>query len=171
MEILSDKFLCCHRIGIVCGVSSVDDATHLNLVFVESAKMQVCNSCTTYGTPVTIKQQSSTTPATPIQKIEPYSGKDIFKGMNQELIDDYGTLMREARQRQSLSREELGARISEKTNTIAKIENQELRPSDKKARILEKNLGISLYLTVEPAVVKKRQVQGITIGDLLKDDD
>ena len=150
----------------LCGT----DTTYLNLVFVEGAKMQVCNSCTTYGTPVTIKQQSST-PATPVQKIEPYSGKDIFKGMNQELIDDYGTRIREARQRQSLSREELGARISEKTNTIAKIENQELRPSDKKARILEKILGISLYLTVEPAVVKKRQVQGITIGDLLKDDD
>jgi len=150
----------------LCG----NDATHLNLVFVEGAKMHVCSSCAAYGTPVAIKQQSIV-PATPIQKIEPYSGKDIFIGMNQELIDDYGTRIREARQRQSLSREELGARISEKTTTIAKIENQELRPSDKKARMLEKILGISLYLTVEPAVVKKRQVQGITIGDLLKDDD
>lgn len=132
--------------------------------------MQVCSTCTAYGTPIT-KNQQSTTPVTPTPKIEPYSGKDIFKGMDQELVDDYGTRIREARQRHALSREELGARISEKTTTIAKIENQELRPSDKKAHHLEKILGISLFLNVEPAVVKKRQVRGITIGDLLKDDD
>lgn len=132
--------------------------------------MQVCPACTPYGTPITEKRRAPARTVTP-QKIEPYSGKDVFKDMDKELVDDYGEHIREARERQGMSREELGARIGEKTTAIAKIENQELRPSDQKARQLEKTLHITLFQSVEPATVKRRQVRGLTIGDLLKKND
>ena len=91
--------------------------------------------------------------------------------MDKELVSDYGVRIKKARQHQNLSREELGARIGEKTSTIAKIENQELRPLDKKVRYIEKILGIVLFQNVESAVVKKREVRGLTIGDLLKNNE
>jgi len=150
----------------LCG----NDVGYLKPVLIEGTEMQVCPACASYGTPVTKKKRGAARTMTP-PKIEPYSGKDVFKDMDKELVDNYGARIREARERQGMSREELGARIGEKTTAVAKMENQELRPSDKKARQLEKTLHITLFQSVEPATVKKRQVRGLTIGDLLKNND
>ena len=86
-------------------------------------------------------------------------------------MPDWGTKIMKAREQKGLSRQQLGAMIGEKTNTVAKIENQELRPSDEKAKKIEKVLGIVLFQDVKPAIIKKKKVRGLTIGDLLKKDE
>ena len=69
-----------------------------------------------------------------------------------------------------MTREELGAKVGEKTTTIAKIENEELRPPDETVKKLEKVLEISLFCEVENAVVKHKKARTLTLGDLLKNE-
>ena len=132
--------------------------------------MQVCGSCAVYGTPVEEKRRV-TPAATTTRRVEPYSGKDVFAGMDTELIEGWGKKIMQARQRQDMTRERLGSLIEEKTSTVAKIENEELRPSDETAKRIERALVISLFEKVSKGITQKTEVRGLTIGDLLKQDE
>jgi len=141
----------------------------LQRVIIEGTEMMVCSSCAAYGKPVSVPKRK-TPISIPSSKREYYS-KDIFDKMDKELVPGWGMKIKNAREKKGLSRQQLGAMIGEKTNAVAKMENQELRPSDEKAKKIEKVLGIVLFQDVKPAIVKKRVVKGLTIGDLLKKDD
>ncbi len=141
----------------------------LQKVIIEGTEMMVCSTCAAYGKPVPVTQKKK--PLTiPSSKTE-YYGRDIFEKMDKELVPDWGARIKKAREGKGLSRQELGATVGEKTTTIAKIENQELRPSDEKAKKFEKVLGITLFQEVKQAVLKKRNARKLTIGDLLNKDE
>jgi len=127
---------------------------HLQRVMIEGVEMMVCGTCSAYAPPRT-----------------EYYGRDIFEKMNKEIVPDWGERIRKARESRGLSRQELGAMVGEKTTTIAKIENHELRPPDEKAKKIEKVLGITLFQEVKQAVLKKKDAKKLTIGDLLKKDE
>jgi putative transcription factor len=137
---------------------------------IEGSEMQVCDACAGYGTPVEEKKRAAPVTAK-TRRVEPYSGKDPFADMDTELIDNWGKQVMQARQQQDMSREQLGSLIEEKTTTVAKIENEELRPSDETAKRIERALGISLFEKVSKGVTQKKDVRGLTIGDLLKQDE
>lgn len=95
--------------------------------------------------------------------------KDIYKKMEKELISNYNEEIKTARKKKGLSREDLGFKIGERTVTISKIENGDLRPSDKTIAKLEKELGITLLeevKTVTPGHAKTGS--GMTLGDFIK---
>jgi len=146
------------------------ETPHPQRVMIEGSEMQVCGSCAGYGTPVEEKKQASPVTAK-TRRVEPYSGKDVFAGMDTELIEGWGKKIMQARQQQDMTREQLGALIEEKTSTVSKIENEELRPSDEAAKRIERALGISLFEKVSKGVTQKTEVRGLTIGDLLKQDE
>jgi putative transcription factor len=76
--------------------------------------------------------------------------KDIYSGMaSVELVDDYGTLIREAREAKGMDRKQFAASLSEKELTISKIESNNLVPDDKIIKKIEKALGIKLTETVQ----------------------
>ena len=141
----------------------------LQKVIIEGTEMMVCSTCAVYGKPVPVTQKKK--PLTISSSKTEYYGRDIFEKMDKELVPDWGARIKKAREGKGLSRQELGATVGEKTTTIAKIENQELRPSDEKAKKIEKVLGITLFQEVKQAVLKKRSMRKLTIGDLLNKDE
>jgi uncharacterized protein (TIGR00270 family) len=90
--------------------------------------------------------------------------------MYKELISNWSESIKNARIKKELSREELGFRICERTMTIAKIENGDLRPSDKIAEKIEKELSISLFEKVKEISTKisSTHSSGLTLGDFIK---
>ena len=89
--------------------------------------------------------------------------------MEKELITNYNEVIKEARKKKGLTREDLGFKIGERTVTIAKIENGDLRPSDKTIVKLEKELEITLLEEVK--TIKPGHAQtgsGMTLGDFIR---
>jgi len=139
----------------------------LKRALVEGVEMMVCQECSKYG--VILPEKRTTSPPKPKKKPLPYS-KDVFEEMKQELVPDWGRKIKEARERAGMSREEMGAKVGEKTNTIAKIENEELRPPDATVKKIEKLLQIKLFQEVGGKVIKKGEAKPLTLGDLIKNE-
>jgi putative transcription factor len=92
--------------------------------------------------------------------------------MEKELVSNWNHLIESARKKKGLTREGLGFRIGERTVTIAKLENGDLRPSDQMIAKLEKELGIALLEEIkeEPTVQQTRSQTKYTLGDFIKPD-
>ncbi len=140
---------------------------------VDGVKMILCPSCIRYAqeiqsssvdTPLFVKQRL-------IRRIRRRTEKDIYDEMKKELVPNWFEVIRKAREKKGLTREELGFKVGEKTNTIAKIEKGELRPSDEVAHKLEKLLSITLFEEIEDVTIPRGEettVQGFTLGDFIK---
>jgi len=138
---------------------------------VDGVKMMLCPGCMRHGKVVQ-------TPAAPPSGQKPVLGrikkpkvKDVYKDMDKELISNWNGIIKNAREKKGLSREELGFRIGERTVTISKIENGELRPSDKIVGKLEKELEIKLLEEVAsaPSYAMGSGSSGrMTLGDFIK---
>ena len=85
----------------------------------------------------------------------------------EELVDDYGAVIREARARLGIPLNVLAEIISEKMSTLLRVENGKMQPNVKLTRRLEKELGIKL--TEKPSGEGKPKQLGrsepITLGD------
>jgi len=92
--------------------------------------------------------------------------------MVKELVTNWNHLIEAARKKKGMTREQLGFKIGERTVTIAKIENGDLRPSDQMIAKLEKELGISLLEEVKeaPTTQQTRTPTKFTLGDFIKTD-
>ena len=138
---------------------------------VDGVRMMLCPGCLRHGQEI---KSSSVAPAgvkKPIlERIKRPQVKDVYKDMDKELISDWNILIKDARKKKGLSREELGFKIGERTVTIAKIENGDLRPSDKIAEKIEKELSISLFEKVKEITSKITNIRsnGLTLGDFIK---
>ncbi len=138
---------------------------------VDSVSMMLCPDCLKqHGK--SVKEPASSPQGVPIlSRIKRPKTKDVYEGMNKELVSGWNNIIKNARQKKSLSREELGFRIGERTVTIAKIENGDLRPSDKVVGKLEKELGITLIedvKNVSNVSLGSHQDRGLTLGDFIK---
>jgi putative transcription factor len=88
-----------------------------------------------------------------------------------ELVDNFGSQIRQAREKMGLSHEDLGRKISEKVSVLKKIESEKMTPTHQLAERLEHTLRIKLYVPLtEPKIpsgsmpLKHREV---TLGDLI----
>lgn len=142
---------------------------------VDGVKMMLCPGCMQHGTGIEIKPEASTSANKPIlERIRRPKEKDVYKGMDRELISNWSSLIKNAREKKGISREELGFKIGERTVTISKIENGDLRPSDKVAEKLEKELGIVLFEEVKEVSAGlggSQSGRGLTLGDFIKRED
>ncbi len=90
--------------------------------------------------------------------------------MGLDVVADYGAAIKKARQKKSLTVEELAKRIFEKASTLHRVESQALAPSDGLIQKLEKELGINLKEQIPSGPEKKGEKQGserkFTIADL-----
>jgi putative transcription factor len=141
---------------------------------VDGVEMILCPSCMKHGKGITHPggttgriQQSL------IRRQRRIRQKDVYEKMDKEIIDEWGTVIKEAREKKGLTREQLGFSIGERTVTISKIENDELRPSDKVAKKLEKALDINLFEEVKKVTPSKSistHGSGLTLGDFFKEE-
>jgi len=73
----------------------------------------------------------------------------MFDQMNYELIDDYGKVIRRAREASGMSHEDLALKIKEKASLLKKIEREAIVPEDKVREKLERTLRITLTEELE----------------------
>ena len=150
----------------LCGKESNECKT----ATVDNVRMMLCFSCLRHGTNILATKSVSVNKPI-LNNLKRQRAKDVYKDMDKDLVNDWYVLIKNARKKKGLTREELGFNIGERTVTIAKIENGDLRPSDKLIEKLEKNLDIKLIeelkeLTHLSSVSKSSS--GLTLGDFVK---
>lgn len=124
-------------------------------VIVEGSRLNVCPNCARFGEDYRATNSGSAPVSQSViearlQKREKrMQSKDIYSGATVELIDDYGTVIREAREAKGMDRKEFAASLSERELTISKIESNSLVPDDKIIKKIEKALGIKLTEAVQ----------------------
>jgi len=136
---------------------------------IDGVKMMLCPECIKHGEGVKdVAKTSSSIKSVVFRRIKKSSPRDVYKGMEKELVPDWSDVIKKARKKKGLSREELGFKIEERTVTISKVENGNLRPSDKIVAKLEKELGISLLEQVKEITTPHHSSKGMTLGDFIK---
>ena len=125
------------------------EAKELKRVWFEGAVILACSGCVSkYGLREAKVPPSVLRPTGEPKKTVPRRtfGVKVKRPFEEELVlvDDYGRLVREARERMGLTQEELAKKLGEKVSVIKKIETNKLIPTDRLVRDLERLLGISL---------------------------
>ncbi len=149
-------------------------------VIIEEAKMIVCEECSRLGSPYlepanklskssyTPVKEAKTFPRTiPLTKKEPTSLHEEL-----ELKENFGTLIREAREKLGLSHEDIGRKIGEKVSLLKKVENEKMLPDEKVAAKLEHILRIKLLVPAKenrlPVSVSHSPSTAVTLGEIAR---
>ncbi|MCI6774690.1 MAG: multiprotein bridging factor aMBF1 [Methanobrevibacter boviskoreani] len=143
---------------------------------IDGATMDVCKECSKFG-----KVQKVPRRPKYVQKNKKSGKNNSNNNKNNysrrpeeptdELIENYGKVVRQGREAQHLSREQLGEKVFEKVSVIAKIESEKMEPDIKTAKKLEKALNINLIEKVEPLdleTMKNISSGANTIGSIVK---
>ena len=139
------------------------------VAIVDGVKMMLCPDCIRHGESITETKTPATVEKFVSQRLKKSEPKDIYKNMEKELVSNWPEIIKKAREKKGLTREKLGFKIGERTVTISKIENGDLRPSDKVIAKLEKELGISLMEEVKQVTSGQTGSQfRMTLGDFIK---
>ena len=134
---------------------------------VEGVAMKVCGGCAKFGSAEKAKPQKHT-----IKGPKKFSKKPSYRPRHNELeaVDDFSDLIRNARERKGMKREDLGRIINEKASVIARLESGAMVPDTKLAKKIEKALGIKILGSLEEEDFKGENYSSgdMTIGDLIK---
>jgi putative transcription factor len=142
----------------MCGKEAVT-----RLMIVEGTKLNLCQDCSKFGDEYKslVGGQPASKGGAPVanrsviearlQKRERrMQTRDVYAGATTtELAEDYGRIVREAREAKGMDLEEFGKSILEKKGVLAKVEANDLVPDDKLIAKLEKALGIKLREQVQ----------------------
>jgi putative transcription factor len=138
----------------MCGA----ETSSLTTTKVEGAELELCGDCSDFGTEVrTTSSSGSSKYSTSSSDGTASSGADssgsssggssrrtdMFDDMD-EVATDYDERIREARESEDLSQEDLAKGLNEKASLIRKLERGDVLPSDEVQRKLEGRLDISL---------------------------
>jgi len=151
-------------------------------VVIEGAKMITCDECAKLGSdywtpePKTLKTRTSvkrTLKST--AKVSPLKGRikvapgNLYENM--EVIDGYGLIVKQAREKLGLTPEDLGKRIGEKESVIKKIESEKIMPDIRLATKLEHALRIKILTKVsekeEKIPISAKPDRAITLGEIV----
>lgn len=159
--------------GPECEMCGKQTGTRRHLV--DGTTMNLGPCCSKYGQPLDTPAKAGSQ-ASVAQNLERRSTKmqqrDIYQEETWDLVEDYGTRVRQAREKRNWSHDQLGDKVSARVPELKQIEANHLRPSDELVKRFEKTLGITLKEKVEAAPeakAAKKGGAGLTIGDLLKD--
>lgn len=146
-------------------------------VVIDGARLNVCPGCARFGEDYKSGNQASgavsqTVIEERLQKRERrMKTRDIYSGeASIELVDNYGAVIRTAREEKGMDLEKFAESIQEKKGIISKIESNNLVPDDKIIKKIEKALGIKLTEAVQaggkvgPGGVKDK----MTLGNFVK---
>lgn len=139
------------------------------IVEVEGAKLKVCGSCA-YGKKILYhldeagEAREGTERRGPPPKFEE----------TEEIVENYGKLIKNAREKLGLSRSVVAEKINEKESYLERIERGELTPTFAVARKLEKELGIKLLekvqASVAPSTSSSKKFSEPTLADMLEEE-
>jgi len=170
-----------------CEMCGADEAS-LTTTKVEGAELELCENCQGFGTTVETQPSSSSTSKYSTSSSSGTSGssggstggstssggstrrkKDMFDDM-EELAADYDDRIRDGRESQGLTQEELANQLNEKASLIRKLERGDILPSDDVQTKLEKKLGITLTegTDVDDTEWSSGSGQSMTLGDVVE---
>ncbi|WP_224446986.1 multiprotein bridging factor aMBF1 [Haloprofundus salilacus] len=143
-----------------CEMCGAEQAS-LTTTKVEGAELQLCENCKGFGTEVRTESTSSastkystsssgkSSSSSSSSTSSSSSGgsrrrrRDMFDDMD-EIAGDYDDRIRQAREADGLSQEDLAKKLNEKASLIRKLERGDILPSDSVRKKLERKLDISL---------------------------
>lgn len=146
---------------------------------IEGARLVVCSDCATLGSiswelktsKPHVSIGKSKRPLKP--RVKTFSKPTSPLESTLELVGDFGTCIRQAREKLGLSHEDLGRKINEKVSVLKKLENQKMTPNNKLAEKLQYALKIRLLVPVKEEKPPKGLLaaapsKAVTLGDLMK---
>ena len=120
-------------------------ATNPTRAKIEGSVVVVCKECAKLGTiqktPPKPKFQKNKKEKSNVQPKRNYRNDEP----TEELIENYNTAVRNARESKNWSREDLGRKINERVSVINRIESGKMTPDNKLTKKLEKALNITLF--------------------------
>ena len=130
--------------------------------------MTVCGRCASFGSTDWTPNRSQKRFEKRRQTLRPRS--DVEAAEIMDLVDNYGTLIREGRRNREWTVEDFAREIQEKESVVKKLEKEELNPDRKLIRKLESTLSIKLLEAVESKeapIVRKPSTER-TMADIWK---
>lgn len=133
---------------------------------IEGVTVKVCSKCARFGTAKSPPRRHTA------GKPRRAAGRQGFRTKETvlECVDDYSGVIRAAREKKGMKREDLGRMINEKESVIARLESGSMVPDTKLARKVERALSVKILEAVEDEEFSggARASGGMTIGDLIK---
>jgi len=158
----------------VCGRKIHGDAIR---AVIEGAKLTVCIECSKYGKIIREEemefgQRTPKKPLTPVSFVKKKKITQAKVDITQEIVEDYDSKIRQAREKLGLSHEELGKKINEKASVLSKLETGKMSPNNILVTKLEHALKIELLIPIEEEKISqgfpKSPNREITLGDLIQ---
>jgi putative transcription factor len=142
----------------MCGASGF-----LLKAFVEGTELKVCKNCAKYGKVVGKVRAPSKKSIKVRQRTEEPEIVEV-------IVENYSSIVKNAREEKGLKQEELAKNISEKESRIQKVESGDFKPSIKLAKKIEKFLRVKLIEDYEEthSALPKTNPGKVTVGDLIK---
>lgn len=131
--------------------------------------MTVCGRCASFGTAEWDPTRPQDRPRGRPAPRRPRS--EVEAAENLEMVDDWGTKIKRARQKAGMSVEDFARKIKEKESVIKKLEKEELNPDRKLLSKVQNALKIQLQEAGGPPTavpVARRTSTGRTLGDIWK---
>jgi putative transcription factor len=141
---------------VLCG----KETKELVKVEVEGAEIEICKNCAAAGN-FKIKEE---------RKIyQPIKRKVVLPiSEDFDFVQDYGEMIKKAREAKGFSRKELAKILGEKESMVKRIEEEKALPYEKLREKIEKILGIKLLQKYEEIKKKSKEGKKLTIGDVVE---
>ena len=159
----------------VCGRKIRTDPTR---ALIEGAILTVCFECSKHGKKINdeeFNRKSNLLKKPPVSFIiKPVRKRKIEAKveLTQELVSDYASQIRKAREKLNLSHEDLGKKINVKASVLSKLETGKMEPTNKLVSKLEHSLKLKLLIPITkdeiPSVFSKSSNRKLTMGDLIQ---
>ncbi len=156
------------------------------IVYIEGAKLKVCEKCAKKADSIiekpTAPQPVKTQPARPFasqpsharspshnQGLRPRPRPQPPVPQDTILDENYGEIIRRAREERGMTPEQLAKKLNEKESVIRRVEEGKLRPPELLINKLEKELEVKIRASPPPSPVSpKANNDGITLKDVAK---
>jgi putative transcription factor len=147
---------------------------------IEGAKLTVCNNCSKHGKSVWEEEPRPKPLRTNVGAQPPFRVPSEKTARNpldltMQLVEDFDTRIRLAREKRGYSHEELGKKTNEKVSLLRKIETRKMMPDNTLATKLEHVLKIKLIIPVTEEKIEipqskmaKSANRELTLGDLVQ---
>jgi putative transcription factor len=154
----------------ICGKKIIDEPITTKI---DGSAMKVCKDCSKFGKiqrppskPAHARRPQGAARGTRSPQSRPRRRETTY-----ELVEDYNTIIRQAREKKGWSREDLGRKINEKVSVVSRLETAHMAPDTKLARKIENILKVVLLEKIEDTTgeeFKANTIKGSTIGDIAR---
>ncbi len=153
----------------ICGAEIKGGPFKINI---DGSELTVCGKCSQHGNAI-----GKRTPVS--RKVSPVSRKPASAGSRRpqkkaremvvdELVDEYGQMIKEAREKKKWTHDKLASMIKEKSTLVKKIEREEIVPEDDVRQKIEKVLDIKLTERISDDEWSGEHLnRGTTLGDIV----